>query len=124
MIRIWTTITSHLRRLGWFRSDLAVRVVERHPGREQIEPNVLLLVHDGKVDKWACFDCPGGCGERISLSLNPARRPAWRLRRDWLSRPTLEPSVHQRNACRCHFWICDGSIVWCKDGRPRQVHTG
>lgn len=124
MTRIWRICIQLLRRIGWLRTDFAVRIVEQHPGREPIERTEFLLVRDGKVDKWACFDCPGGCGERISLSLNPSRHPAWRLRQDWIGRPTLEPSVHQRNACACHFWVRAGRIVWCKDGHPRRVHTG
>ncbi|MEP0250327.1 MAG: DUF6527 family protein [Roseobacter sp.] len=64
--------------------------------------------------------CPGGCGKQISLSLNPARRPRWGVANDAWLRPTLTPSVHQRNACGCHFFLQNGRVKWCKNGRPRK----
>ena len=58
------------------RSDLLARVTTTHPTPDQIVPGEMTIVRDG-VDKWACFNCPGGCGETIKLSLSKNRRPRW-----------------------------------------------
>jgi len=73
------------------------------------------------VDKWACLNCPGGCGKTINLALNPTRRPRWSVETDIWQQPTVQPSVHQLNECGCHFWIKSGRIEWCKGGRPHEA---
>ncbi|MFT5538001.1 MULTISPECIES: DUF6527 family protein [unclassified Parasphingorhabdus] len=108
-----------LKRLGWLRFEFQVKREEILPDRASIEPGTMVSVESGKIKKWACMSCPGGCGEMISLSLNPQRRPRWTLVTDFWLRPTIHPSVHQRNACGCHFWLRNGQVHWCKDGRPQ-----
>ena len=108
-----------LRRLHVLRFDLLSRTRPNYPEPGAIAPGEVVLVEDGGVRKWACLSCPGGCGQIISLSLNPSRRPRWSFGSDFWTRPAIEPSVHQRNACGCHFWIRGGRVDWCKDGRPR-----
>jgi len=103
------------------RSDLVGRVNARHPTHHELQTGALIVVHDGALDKWVCFRCPGGCGEKIQLSLNQARRPRWSVHLDWLLRPTLQPSVRQLNACRCHFWVRQGQVFWCADSGHPQV---
>lgn len=101
------------------RSDLVVRITSAHPAPDQIVPGEMTVVRDG-VDKWACFRCPGGCGETIKLSLSKNKRPKWTAVPDWLKRPTVSPSVRQLNDCRCHFWIRQGRVDWCKDSGRRS----
>ncbi|WP_254658596.1 DUF6527 family protein [Phaeobacter inhibens] len=84
-------------------------------------PGQLTLVKSGDIKKWACLRCPGGCGEVISLSLNPNQRPRWLVSEDFWLRPTIHPSVHQKNECGCHFWIKKGRITWCRGGRPSKT---
>jgi hypothetical protein len=108
-----------LRRLGWMRFDFLVSSQESFPQTDENSPNELVLVESGDIKKWACMSCPGGCGERISLSLNPDRRPRWKVATDFWQRPTIQPSVHQQNECGCHFWIKKGRVHWCKGGRPK-----
>jgi hypothetical protein len=97
------------------RPAILARVVNQHPTPQQLLVTVLSVVIDGGHTKWACLLCPCGCGDRIQLSLNPSRRPRWLVRIDWLERPTVEPSIHQLDGCRSHFWIRSGQIIWCKD---------
>lgn len=101
------------------RPDLVGRVTDQHPKPEELTPGLLIVVQDGLHAKWACLRCPGGCGEKLQLSLNPNRHPAWTARLDWLRRPTVAPSVRQLNACRCHFWINGGVVEWCADSGRR-----
>ena len=107
-----------LKRLGIIRYDLLVRHASTFPDESTIKSGDIVHVVDGGVEKWACFRCPGGCGAVIPLNLNPNRRPRWFIGKDWFGRPTLKPSVHQLNECGCHFWVRDGQIEWCPDGRP------
>ncbi|WP_368040676.1 DUF6527 family protein [Roseicella sp. DB1501] len=93
--------------------------MDRHPTPEELPAGRLVVVEDGGRQKWVCFRCPGGCGARLQLSLNPTRRPRWGVSLDWLRRPSISPSVHQTNACRCHFWVKQGAIDWCRDTGTR-----
>lgn len=114
------TISQFLRRLRLLRFDFLVTRASSLPDKSTMAHGKLTLVESGDVKKWACLKCPGGCGQVISLSLNPNRRPRWRVSEDFWSRPTVHPSVHQKNECGCHFWIRQGRIQWCKDGIPRR----
>jgi len=82
---------------------------------EQLTPGRIVIVRDGRVEKWICFRCPGGCGEKIMLNMSPNKSPRWRIAVDWLRRPTIEPSILQVGGCRCHFWVKRGVIEWCAD---------
>lgn len=97
------------------RPDFAAKIVPTHPTPEEVKPGAMLVVGDDKYQKWACFRCPGGCGENILLPLNKTQRPRWAVSVDWLGRPTIHPSVRQLNDCRCHFWIRQGCVDWCPD---------
>lgn len=101
------------------KGDLIAKIKSAHPTPDQILPGEVTIMHDG-VDKWACFHCPGGCGVTIKLSLSKNRTPRWAAISDWLKRPTISPSVRQTNECRCHFWIRQGRIDWCKDSGHRS----
>ena len=100
------------------QSSLIARITPTHPTSGEIVLGEMTNLRDG-IDKWACFHCPGGCGETIKLSLSQNRRPKWTVTSDWLRRPTISPSVRQTNECRCHFWIHQGRIDWCNDS-PRH----
>ena len=112
-----------LRRLHLLRFDFLTDRASALPDQPTITEERLALVESGGVKKWACFKCPGGCGEVISLSLNPNQRSRWRVSEDFWLRPTVHPSVHQKNACGCHFWIKKGQVSWCKGGRPNCVQA-
>ena len=109
--------------LSWLRliprPHLVGTVVEHHPTPEELPESRVLVVRDGNFDKWACFRCPGGCGEKIMLSLS-SRRPRWSVRLDWLDRPTIHPSIRQMNSCQCHFWVSKGLVEWCLDSGHRH----
>ena len=101
------------------RPELVVRIVERHPTPEELRDGELIVVQDGDRQKWACLRCPGGCGEKLQLTLALHRRPRWLVHLDWLRRPSVTPSVRQLNNCRCHFWIEGGRVKWCSDSGSR-----
>ncbi|WP_291079131.1 DUF6527 family protein [Hyphomonas sp.] len=106
--------------LGFIKADFIASWKDRFPKGQPEAKRELVIVGDQEIQKWACMTCPGGCGERIALSLNPNRRPRWKVTLDKVRRPTITPSVHQTNSCGCHFWVKKGKIEWCKDGKPRR----
>jgi hypothetical protein len=97
------------------KPDFTTEVVAIHPEPDRIKPRKILVVGDLHIQKWACFRCPGGCGEIVKLSLNQKRTPCWSIRVDEFDRPTISPSIRQTNDCRCHFWIREGRVEWCGD---------
>lgn len=55
------------------------------------------------------FICPCGCGQEGWLPVEPEAAPSW----EWngnVERPTLSPSVLQRNGCKWHGYLRAG--VW------------
>lgn len=114
-------IAKTLRWAGLLKFDLLSKRVASYPESTGIQDGTFVVVEDGGIRKWGCMRCPGGCGKDIALSLNPSRRPRWSVTYDWWMRPSVEPSVHQLNDCGCHFWIRNGIVDWCRDGRPQQL---
>ena len=106
--------------IGWLpRSHLIASVQDAHPDPERLTSGRLVIVRSSGLDKWGCFRCPGGCGEKLQLSLSQQRRPRWSIAIDRFGRPCVSPSIRQTNACRCHFWIKKGRVEWCRDsGQP------
>ena len=109
--------------LVWMRRirqpDFVVKRVAVHPAPEAVKSGVMVVVGDRQRQKWACFQCPGGCGEVIKLSLNAKRSPCWEVEADGLDCPTISPSVRQLNSCGCHFWIRQGQVIWCENSKMR-----
>lgn len=103
------------------RPYMTLKIMDRHPGPKDLAPGILVVVEGGGKKKWACFQCPGGCGNRFQLSMNPAQRPRWTVEIDILGRPTIHPSVHQHNDCRAHFWVRAGQIEWCADSGHKNT---
>ena len=69
------------------RPALSGRYIHRHPSPDDLQEGEVLVVRDAALEKWACFKCPGGCGEKIMLSLSKKKRPHWAVQLDWLGRP-------------------------------------
>jgi hypothetical protein len=113
------------RGLVWLRlicqPDVLGRYVPTHPTPAELPAGQLLIVGRPDLQKWACLRCPGGCGEKLLLSLRPAQRPRWSVALDWLGRPTVYPSIKQLDGCRCHFWVRWGMVEWCDDSGQRGV---
>ncbi len=98
------------------------RLTEQHPKLSEIADRDVVIVQSGGYVKWACLRCPCGCGDKITLSLDRNRTPGWAVTIDWLSRPSVSPSVWQKARCRSHFWIRRGSVEWCVDsGRGNGI---
>lgn len=103
------------------RPDLIGHTMNQHPTPDELPSGSLVLVKNGQYLKWACFRCPGGCGEKLQLSVNVNQRPHWTVQLDWLRRPSVTPSIRQLNTCRCHFWIKKGVVKWCSDSGKKPT---
>lgn len=69
--------------------------------------------------------CPDGCGERLTINLDPAMGPAWRLYRT-SGGVTLYPSVWRDSGCGSHFIVWRDSLLWCdrwEDGNVEPPTT-
>lgn len=110
-MRLW--LCEWLRGLKILQADYLISRRATYPDVHTIRPGELIVVEDAGVRKWACLQCPGGCGATLSLSLNPGRRPCWSVKSDVWLRPSIEPSIHQTTSCRCHFWLTRGRVRWC-----------
>lgn len=72
-----------LRGVGLLRFDLLSASQPTYPDADKISEGELVIVDDDGILKWACLRCPGGCSASISLSLNPLRRPRWKVLTDF-----------------------------------------
>lgn len=97
------------------RPDLTVRRAVEQPASKDLVGGEIVIVGEKTQPKWAVLKCPGGCGNIMRLPLRDRASPRWSVTADWLGRATATPSVHQKNACRAHYWIKRGRVVWCKD---------
>ncbi|MBS4065880.1 MAG: hypothetical protein KGZ74_15075, partial [Chitinophagaceae bacterium] len=91
----------------------SITTVSTTPSNSQIGSNDFFLVEYKEKQYWALFQCPCGCGEIISLSLQNEHHKSWYVVKSKNNRPTLHPSVWQNEGCYSHFIITDGRIYWC-----------
>lgn len=92
------------------RPDLVVREVEETPEPEELQSGVVCVEIRGGYLKWVHMRCPR-CNDHIELPMVGDK--AWRLRVDYLGRPTLSPSVWETEGCGAHFIVRKGRIHWC-----------
>jgi hypothetical protein len=58
--------------------------------------------------------CPDGCGELLTINLDPRTSKAWRLYQSKRGL-TLFPSVWRDTGCRSHFVLWNDAIYWTND---------
>jgi len=69
----------------------------------------------------AVHKCACGCAEEVVTPLNPTD---WSIRMD-ANGPTLHPSIGNWSfACRSHYLIRDGGVVWAKQMTRQQIEKG
>ena len=98
--------------LDWWKYRKRLKTVAAEELPEELERRCLYIL--GGTRPWSvALRCPCGCGEEIQLSLLRNDSPRWKLRVDHGNLPTLSPSVWRTKGCRSHFFLRQGSIVWC-----------
>ena len=88
--------------------DYYARFTCSMPVLSDVEPGCVVIVRQDGKTKWACLRCPCATGALVRLSLNENQSPHWYVSVDFLARPTILPSIHQTDGCRCHYWIKSG----------------
>lgn len=71
-----------------------------------------LVVVDRHGLRNVVFQCPCGCGETVSINVDPAAGPSWRVRIN-AGDLTLMPSVWRTSGCRSHFILWSSRVWWC-----------
>jgi hypothetical protein len=74
------------------------------------EPGQAVLVNRGYL-RSIVFACPDGCGELLTINLDPKAGKAWRLYKTKHG-ITLFPSVWRDNGCESHFVVWSDKIIW------------
>ncbi len=99
-------------RLGLARRPrfVTVKVDEAPVESELLDAELYVEIRGGHL-KWIHLRCPL-CGEHIHLPM--AGNERWRLSLDWLRRPTLMPSIWEKDTCGAHFFVRRGQILWCR----------
>jgi hypothetical protein len=119
-MRRYSSFLRWLHRVGFLRArdklpairfDRIARV-SAPPPTDQLGVGDFVVVVTRKQHRWALFQCPCGCDEVITLSLQQIHRPHWSLRNSRHGRPNLQPSVWRDRGCYSHFWVTDGRVYW------------
>lgn len=95
---------THIRFVGTAEGQAPSRALLQQLGDASID-------HRG-VPRTLVMKCPDGCGQMLSVNLDPRSGKAWRLyTKD--NKLTLFPSVWRDDGCEAHFIIWKGHIIWC-----------
>ncbi len=76
------------------------------------KPGDCAIVERAGMQRQLVVRCPDGCGEILSINLDPRAGPAWRLYRKngaW----SLFPSIDKPTGCLSHFILWRGHVLWC-----------
>ncbi|MGS4986069.1 DUF6527 family protein [Pseudosulfitobacter pseudonitzschiae] len=99
------------------KPEFEIRHVDVQPALTDMDPASLYVVGPKQNPKWAVLSCPGACGHVMRLPMMRQHTPRWTITYDWIGRASLSPSIHQRNACKAHYWFKKGDVVWCRDSK-------
>jgi hypothetical protein len=56
--------------------------------------------------------CPDGCGDTLTINLDPRTAKAWRFYRK-RNQVSIYPSVWRDTGCLSHFIVWNHQIMWC-----------
>lgn len=94
------------------------QVAHRHEANPALtEPGAVVLVLRG-VARSLAMACPDGCGEQLTINLDPRSGPAWRFYGDDEHGISVFPSVWRDTGCGSHFIVWRSKIFWCDWREP------
>lgn len=99
---------------AWLTPRKRLIVVDDDTLPTTLPSDAVVLARDDGEDWCVGLMCPCGCGDTLEMMVLPTINPRWDLRTDRRGRPTLDPSVWRNTACRSHFWVRGGKIIWCE----------
>jgi len=95
-------------------------ISQRHEADQLLErPGDCVVVERG-VLRSMVMRCPDGCGDILTINLDPRTDKAWRFyrRRNQVS---LFPSVWRDTGCGSHFIVWNHTVIWCNRYAKRQT---
>jgi hypothetical protein len=96
-------------------------VAQRHLAELLLEkPGDFVIVERGIVRSFV-LACPDGCGEVLTINLDPRTDKAWRFYKK-RNQVSLFPSVWRDTGCESHFIVWHQKILWC--GFPDRHSIG
>jgi hypothetical protein len=96
----------------FLKPPLRARYFADDPDMSEVGDRVFAIVGTRVLPKYAHFRCPCGCKSIVVLSTSQKLRPRWTIDVDVWGRPTVRPSVRRSTACRSHFFVNRGRIMW------------
>ena len=101
--------------------DLRRRFGQTLTARSQAEARALLTEHPDQIvvlrrdhARAVLFMCPDGCGDLLTVNVDPGAGRAWRLREGSEGNITLMPSIWRTSGCNAHFIVWRSQIWWCR----------
>lgn len=95
------------------RAPKPLRTVHLTELPEDLDPNAVYVLGEGKHRWFVAMLCPCGCGTTVQVSLLPDATPRWRLVEHPDRTISVEPSIWGRIGCRSHFFLRRGFVEWC-----------
>jgi Family of unknown function (DUF6527) len=87
-------------------------VTQRYAADVLLEsPGDCVLVNRG-VLRSLVMACPDGCGDTLTINLDPRTDKAWRFYRK-RNQVSVFPSIWRDTGCMSHFIIWNHIVVWC-----------
>lgn len=84
---------------------------------KELKPGILYVAEEFGA---AAHLCACGCGSKIRTPLGPVD---WSLE-ETANGPTLYPSIgNWQQACKSHYWIFEGEIIWEDAWSPKQIQA-
>ena len=89
------------------------RVHTRDEASEAVNNAIgVIAIVDRQGPRTVVFKCPCGCGDTISIAVDPLLEESWQLRQRGET-ISLLPSVWRTTGCESHFVLWDNTVWWC-----------
>jgi hypothetical protein len=98
----------------WLRRRRRLGTVENVASMSDIPTRLgaQIFIIGQAAPKWAVFECPCRCGERIDVNLMTSREPNWQMSRT-RNGVTLAPSLWMPcEKCGSHFFVRNSRVIW------------
>jgi hypothetical protein len=79
---------------------------------DQLNPNIIYLVHNNGYTWQAVMICPCGCNKILNMNLMKEHHPSWKVELDKKKLVTFHPSINRMVGCKSHFFIKKGQVSW------------
>lgn len=97
---------------------MRIKLQRVHYMPKQLAPGVLYISEEFRT---AAHLCACGCGSKVRTPLGPTE---WQIKNTSRG-PCLYPSIgNWQQACKSHYWIHQGEVIWSEQWSPDQISLG